>query len=67
MAGQDPRQPYSHYAIANMTGANRLLIGVGWAAIALIFAARYHGGIVLPDDKRTDVLFSWPLQLFMLS
>lgn len=57
MAGQDPDSPYSHYAIANMTGANRLLIGVGWAAIALIFAARYHGGIVLPDDKRTDVLF----------
>jgi cation:H+ antiporter len=27
---------YSHYAIANMTGANRLLIGFGWAAVVLI-------------------------------
>ena len=27
---------YSHYAIANMTGANRLLIGLGWAAVVLI-------------------------------
>ena len=29
MAGQHPESAYSHYAIANMTGANRLLIGVG--------------------------------------
>jgi cation:H+ antiporter len=27
---------YSHYAIANMTGANRLLIGLGWAVVVLI-------------------------------
>jgi cation:H+ antiporter len=27
---------YAHYAIANMTGANRLLIGLGWAAVVLI-------------------------------
>ena len=27
---------YGHYAIANMTGANRLLIGLGWAAVVLI-------------------------------
>ncbi len=32
---------YSHYAIANMTGANRLLIGLGWAAVVLI-ACRKH-------------------------
>src|SRR5918994_816050 len=30
-AGKDPR--YTSYAMANMTGANRLLIGVGWAAV----------------------------------
>ena len=57
MAGQHPESAYSHYAIANMTGANRLLIGVGWSAIVLIFAMRYHKGVALPDDKRTDVLF----------
>lgn len=57
MAGQHPESSYSHYAIANMTGANRLLIGVGWSCIVLIFAGRYHTGVSLEDDKRTDVLF----------
>lgn len=33
MAGKDPE--YIHYAIANMTGANRLLIGIGWSSVAL--------------------------------
>ncbi len=33
-AGKDPT--YTHYAVANMTGANRLLIGLGWAAVVLI-------------------------------
>jgi cation:H+ antiporter len=31
----------AHYAVANMTGANRLLIGVGWATVVLI--ACYRG------------------------
>ena len=57
MAGQHPESAYSHYAIANMTGANRLLIGVGWSAIVLIFAGRFHSAVALHDDKRTDVLF----------
>jgi cation:H+ antiporter len=34
MAGQDPA--YAGYAVANMTGANRLLIGFGWAAVVLV-------------------------------
>ena len=34
MAGQHPESAYSHYAIANMTGANRLLIGIGWTSRA---------------------------------
>lgn len=33
-AGQDPA--YVGYATANMTGANRLLIGVGWAALVFV-------------------------------
>lgn len=57
MAGQHPESAYSHYAIANMTGANRLLIGVGWAAIAIIFASRFHHGVELEEGKRTDILF----------
>jgi cation:H+ antiporter len=34
-AGQDP--VYAHYAVANMTGANRLLIGVGWSTVVFLF------------------------------
>lgn len=67
MAGQDPSAPYSHYAIANMTGANRLLIGVGWSFLVLIFAARFHTGVDLPKDKRTDVLFLGMATLYALS
>ena len=66
MAGQHPDSAYSHYAIANMTGANRLLIGVGWSAIVLIFAGRYHSAVALHDDKRTDVLFLGLATLYAL-
>jgi len=33
-AGTDPSM--APFAVANMTGANRLLIGIGWAAVVLI-------------------------------
>jgi cation:H+ antiporter len=34
-AGKDPS--YTQYATANMTGANRLLIGFGWAAVVICY------------------------------
>jgi cation:H+ antiporter len=34
-AGKDPK--YTAFAMANMTGANRLLIGVGWAAVVATY------------------------------
>src|SRR6266478_5018713 len=34
-AGEDPT--YTQYATANMTGANRLLIGFGWAAVVICY------------------------------
>jgi cation:H+ antiporter len=34
-AGKDPK--YTAFAMANMTGANRLLIGVGWAAVVVTY------------------------------
>jgi cation:H+ antiporter len=37
-AGQDPH--YAQYAAANMTGGNRLLVGLGWSTIVLIFFIR---------------------------
>ena len=39
-AAEDPS--YAGYAVANMTGANRLLVGLGWSAIVLIGWLR-HG------------------------
>ena len=38
-AGQDPKQ-YAPLALANMTGGNRLLIGVGWSLVVLLAAWR---------------------------
>jgi len=39
-AASDPTQ--ASYAIANMTGANRLLIGIGWSAIVLVAWIRFR-------------------------
>lgn len=36
-AGQHPQSAYAGFAAANMTGANRLLIGVGWPLIVLLY------------------------------
>lgn len=52
-AGQDPAT-YAPLALANMTGANRLLIGVGWSVVALVAlaVARRRAG----NDPRADEL-----------
>jgi cation:H+ antiporter len=39
-AAEDP--VYGHYAAANMTGANRLLVGLGWPVIVWLFWARWR-------------------------
>ena len=57
MAGQEPESAYSHYAIANMTGANRLLIGIGWSAIAILYWLKYKKEVVLDPERRTEMLF----------
>ncbi|MBI4447018.1 MAG: sodium:calcium antiporter [Acidobacteria bacterium] len=33
---------YAHYATANMTGANRLLVGAGWPLIVLLFCTKFR-------------------------
>ena len=43
-AGQDPE--YAPFAVANMTGANRLLIGIGWSAVFFIFWMRTRGNVL---------------------
>jgi len=56
-AGKPPSSGYAHYAIANMTGANRLLIGVGWAAIVALYWARYRRPVRMEKERRTELLF----------
>lgn len=49
---------YAPYAVANMTGANRLLIGVGWATV--IFCAWFKSGkpfIRLEAARKTEIRF----------
>lgn len=38
-AGKDPE--YRAYAVANMTGANRVLIGIGWSLVAIVYYFRF--------------------------
>ncbi|MER5864665.1 hypothetical protein [Kitasatospora sp. NPDC002040] len=63
------RPEYAAYAAANMTGANRLLVGVGWPLVALAayFAARRAGvrpGVGLREHRRIDVAFLGAAALF---
>lgn len=48
-AGQDPT--YARYTVANMTGANRLLIGIGWSLV-IIFHWWKSKNSVLHFEKR---------------
>jgi len=65
-AGKHPGAGYEHYAIANMTGANRLLIGVAWAAIAAICWLRFKRPVVLEDDRRMELTFLGAATLYAL-
>lgn len=50
-AGIDPS--YAAYATANMTGANRLLIGVGWVAVVFVSCRRTRTNVleVSPNQR----------------
>ena len=56
-AGKFPDSDYSHYAIANMTGANRLIIGVAWAAVVLIFWLKTRRSVAIERDRLLEVRF----------
>lgn len=52
------RPEFSHYALANMTGANRLLVGVGWPAVVLLFALRFKKvGVKLESAHRVEIFY----------
>jgi cation:H+ antiporter len=53
-AGNDPS--YAAYATANMTGANRLLVGLGWTMVVAIFVFRTKGRVLkLAEVHRSEV------------
>jgi cation:H+ antiporter len=55
-AGKDPK--YTAFAMANMTGANRLLIGVGWAAVVLTYFLKTGiRTIRLEPGHRSEILY----------
>lgn len=57
-AGQAPQSEYVHYAAANMTGANRLLVGVAWPLLVLLHWARTRQrGIDLTPVNSVEVAF----------
>lgn len=51
-AGSDPVEAQKGLAIANMTGGNRLLIGVGWPIVFALFFYRTRLGALIVDRQR---------------
>ena len=57
-AGANPGSNYVHYAAANMTGANRLLVGLAWPLLVLLHWRRTRDrAIELRPANRTEILF----------
>ncbi|MEK6661719.1 MAG: sodium:calcium antiporter [candidate division NC10 bacterium] len=54
-AGKDPT--YTAYATANMTGANRLLIGIGWAAVVVTYWLKTRHRRIILDRSHSIELF----------
>lgn len=56
-AGKFPDSGYGNYAVANMTGANRLVIGVAWGVVAAIIWLRFRRAVRIAEEQRTEILF----------
>ena len=57
-AGQAPESNYVHYAAANMTGANRLLVGLAWPLLVLLHWWKTRGqAIPLAPVNSVEILF----------
>ncbi|OBA84058.1 sodium:proton exchanger [Mycobacterium sp. 1164966.3] len=61
-SGHNP--DYTQYATANMTGSNRLLMGLGWPVVVLVgmvvarrVGARGNGGLALEPANRVELGF----------
>lgn len=56
MAGKNPE--YTAYATANMTGANRLLIGLGWATVVIVYWLKTrHRSFTLDAHHKIEVFY----------
>jgi cation:H+ antiporter len=49
-AGKNPE--YRAYAVANMTGANRVLIGIGWALVAIVYYFKHRKKEIQLDSSQ---------------
>src|SRR4030088_1511157 len=62
----------AQYAAANMTGSNRLLLGLGWPFVVFLFAwglrrgGGMRGGVRLGDGRRLDLAFLGAASLYSL-
>lgn len=55
-SAHDPSQ--AHYAIANMTGANRLLVGLGWPFILFLFVfLKKKKAVILDPTQRVEIFY----------
>ncbi len=59
-AGREPT--YTAYALANMTGANRLLLGLGWFLVVLLFFLLTRKKEIALELRRSSEMF-WMLAL----
>jgi cation:H+ antiporter len=51
----NPAAPEVHYVAANVTGANRLLIGFGWSIVVLLFWLKRRRSMVLEHSLGLEV------------
>ncbi len=65
-AGKFPDSDYASYAIANMTGANRLIIGVAWVVIVFIFWVKTRRPVALKAERLLEVRFLAVATLYAL-
>lgn len=57
-AGQLPGSDYVHYAAANMTGANRLLVGFGWSLVVILHCAKSRDrSVPLRESNKVELFF----------
>jgi len=55
-SAHDPSQ--AHFAVANMTGANRLLVGLGWPVILFLYVlVSKKKAVVLDESQRVEIFY----------